>query len=250
MPKIHHLNCGTLHKPPFPKAACHCLLIEDRHGLALVDTGIGLQDVLDPIERLSAATIEAAGYQFEESATALRQLEARGFSAKDVLHIFLTHGDPDHTGGLSDFPAAEVHISAVEFAAIQLGTPPYAAAQFAHGPQWRKYAGPTESWFGIPAQRMMCDLDTEVWLVELFGHTPGHCGVAVRLEDHWLLHVGDAYFLRAELFDQEHPVGQVAAMRAANNRQRLQSLGQLRRVLKDHSAEVQMFGYHDFSEFA
>jgi glyoxylase-like metal-dependent hydrolase (beta-lactamase superfamily II) len=31
-----------------------------------------------------------------------------------------------------------------------------------------------------------------MWLVPLFGHTRGHCGVAVRTASGWLFHVGDA----------------------------------------------------------
>jgi hypothetical protein len=31
-----------------------------------------------------------------------------------------------------------------------------------------------------------------MWLVPLFGHTRGHCGVAIRNGSGWLFHVGDA----------------------------------------------------------
>jgi hypothetical protein len=31
-----------------------------------------------------------------------------------------------------------------------------------------------------------------MWLVPLFAHTRGHCGVAVQTEAGWLFHVGDA----------------------------------------------------------
>ena len=43
-----------------------------------------------------------------------RQVEALGYSARDVRHIVVTHLDPDHAGGLSDFPDAEVHIFRAE----------------------------------------------------------------------------------------------------------------------------------------
>ena len=35
--KIHHLNCGILHAPPNPPAACHCLLLERDGSLALIN---------------------------------------------------------------------------------------------------------------------------------------------------------------------------------------------------------------------
>jgi hypothetical protein len=42
---VHHINCGSPQAPPNPRVVCHCLLLEDEGGLALVDTGIGLLDM-------------------------------------------------------------------------------------------------------------------------------------------------------------------------------------------------------------
>ena len=49
--------------------------------------------------------------------TALAQLEGLGFSASDVRHIAITHLDLDHSGGLPDFPDADVHVLAPELEA-------------------------------------------------------------------------------------------------------------------------------------
>jgi glyoxylase-like metal-dependent hydrolase (beta-lactamase superfamily II) len=89
----------------------------------------------------------------------------------------------------------------------------------------------------------------EVLLVPLFGHTLGHCGVALGHGSRWLLHVGDAYYLRAELTTDDHPVSALAAQRADNDALRRESLALLRRIAQHHSAEVELFGYHDFTEF-
>jgi glyoxylase-like metal-dependent hydrolase (beta-lactamase superfamily II) len=89
----------------------------------------------------------------------------------------------------------------------------------------------------------------EVLLVPLFGHTLGHCGVAVRQGSRWLLHVGDAYYLRAELGADEHPVSGLAAARADDDALRRATLAELRRLARDHAGEVEMVGYHDGSEF-
>jgi glyoxylase-like metal-dependent hydrolase (beta-lactamase superfamily II) len=89
----------------------------------------------------------------------------------------------------------------------------------------------------------------EAFLVPLFGHTLGHCGVAVRAGDRWILHVGDAYYLRAELSTDDHPVSALASLRADDDAMRRESLTVLRRLTKDHSGEVELFGYHDFTEF-
>lgn len=86
-------------------------------------------------------------------------------------------------------------------------------------------------------------------LVPRFGHTHGHCGVAIRFEDRWLLHVGDAYYLRAELSTDDHPVSQLAALRADDDGQRRRSLSALCNLHHAHGSDVEMFGYHDFTEF-
>ena len=248
MIQLRHLNCGVLQARGFPPAACHCLLIEWEGGLTLIDTGIGVADVRDPVRRVGQAAIDGAGFQFDEARSALRQIETLGFVGGDVRNLVLTHGDPDHAGGLADFPGAVVHVSEEELAAIGATAPRYSAAQFAHGPRWRSYGVTNYRWFDLEARRLDLGLGVEAYLVPLFGHTLGHCGVAVRQADRWLLHVGDAYYLRVELTADDHPVSKLAALRAEDDTQRLRSLDSVRRLALDHAGEVEVFGYHDFSE--
>lgn len=247
--KVHHLNCGILHAPPNPPASCHCVLLEYEGRLALVDTGIGLQDIARPLERIGQAALDAAGFQFHEVRTAARQVERLGWRIEDVTDIVLTHGDPDHAGGLADFPTAAVHLSVEERGRLESGHGRYSSAQFAHGPRWVAHAESGERWFGMEARRVALSGGGEVWLVPLFGHTLGHCGVAVRDGGRWLLHVGDAYYLRVELATDDHPVSGLAALRADDDHLRRASLAELRRLARAHSAEIDLCGYHDFSEF-
>lgn len=248
--QIHHINCGILHAPPNPQAACHCLLLESRGRLALVDTGIGLTDVADPPGRIGQQLIDLAGFQFNEQNTAARQIERLGFRASDVEHIILTHGDPDHTGGLADFPNATVHLSVEEFARLGTGHWRYLPIHFAHKPNWQTHpSSPSKHWFGLEARPLSLGFETDVLLIPLFGHTLGHCGVAVRVDERWLLHVGDAYYLRVELTTDDHPVSRLAAQRADDDTQRRSSLAELRRLARDHAGEIELFGYHDFTEF-
>ena len=242
------MNCGTLVVPAYPTVVCHCLLLQDGEGLALIDTGIGLQDVRSPVERLGQSLIDLAGFQFHESDTAVRRIEAAGLSPEDVRHVVLTHGDPDHAGGLADFPNAQVHISEEELAHVSSGHWRYVPSQFNHGPSWKAYGRTNRQWFGLEARPVEVWLSSEVLLIPLFGHTLGHCGVAVRQEDRWLLHVGDAYYLRAELTMDDHPVSQIAAQRADDDAQRRASLEHLRRLMRDHADEVDVIGYHDLTE--
>ena len=248
MTKIHHINCGTLLVPGYPTVVCHCLLLEDNSGLALIDTGIGLLDVQKPVERLGQQLIDMAGFQFHEHDTAVRRIEQLGYSAKDVRHIVLTHCDPDHAGGLADFPNAEIHIAEEELAHCLSGHWRYVPSQFEHGPRWQASKRNSRQWFGLEARPLSMALTSEILLIPLFGHTLGHCGVAVQQAERWLLHVGDAYYLRAELTVPEHPVSAMAAQRADNDQLRLQSLTELQRLFQDHSEQIDMIGYHDIAE--
>jgi glyoxylase-like metal-dependent hydrolase (beta-lactamase superfamily II) len=93
------------------------------------------------------------------------------------------------------------------------------------------------------------NFESEVLLIPLFGHTLGHCGVAIQQGDRWLLHVGDAYYLRDELTFDDHPVSQLASLRADDDPRRRASLEALRRLVRDHSSEIDLLGYHDPTEF-
>ena len=46
MTNVLHINCGTLHAPPNPKAACHCLLLSDPAGLAPILTQLDLAGLI------------------------------------------------------------------------------------------------------------------------------------------------------------------------------------------------------------
>ncbi|MCA9038226.1 MAG: MBL fold metallo-hydrolase [Planctomycetaceae bacterium] len=248
MVRIEHLNFGWLHKPPLPPACCHCLVILSGHQAILVDTGIGMHDVNDPHQRIGAETIDAAGFKFLPEATAIRQLVSLGISASAVTDIVLTHCDSDHAGGLSDFPHARVHVSAEEKDNLDAGNPRYTPQQFSHGPDWHTYSKNDSDIFGLPSRRIRTSSDTDIRLVPLFGHTHGHCGVAINHDGAWTLHVGDAYYLRDELTNENHPVSQLATLRADNNELRIQSLGKLRQLTRQSGFDLTYFGYHDVTE--
>ncbi|WP_242022765.1 MBL fold metallo-hydrolase [Gimesia chilikensis] len=246
--RIQHINCGTLLVTGYPTVVCHCLLLEGEQGLVLIDSGIGLADVRDPLGRLGQELIDMAGFQFHEHDTAVRRVESLGFSVDDVKHIVLTHCDPDHTGGLADFPAAQIHVAAEELQQVRAGHWRYVSSHFDHGPHWETYARGTCDWFGLESRPVQVGAGLDVRLIPLNGHTLGHCGVAVRQEQGWLLHVGDAYYLRAELTEEDHPVAALAAQRADDDALRCASLAELRRLYSEHANEIELCGYHDLSE--
>ncbi|MEA2682735.1 MAG: hypothetical protein QOK05_1063 [Chloroflexota bacterium] len=238
----------------------HCLLLEtDASGLVLVDTGIGLADTADPRPRLGGTFTTVVRPRTDPAATAVRQVEALGFAASDVRHILATHLDVDHAGGLPDFPDATVHVHSVEKeSAVTRATfqdqNRYRPVHFAHGPRWATYDSTGgDPWFGFAAVRSLPGLPDEILAVPLRGHSLGHAAIAVRTDDRWLLHAGDAYFHHSIVDDPpgRPPVGLrvfeglVAAERdlLAGNHDRLHELA------RDHAGEVTVFSSHDPTEY-
>jgi glyoxylase-like metal-dependent hydrolase (beta-lactamase superfamily II) len=213
--RVHHLDCCTM--CPHGRSALngegnflararlisHCLLLEtDAHGLVLVDTGIGVDDVRDT-RRLGALFGPAMAIDATKSQMpALPQIEALGFRREDVRHIVLTHIDFDHAGGLPDFPAAKIHVhtsekdAALARATFQAKTR-YRPPQLAHGPAWETYEALGEPWRGMPAVRQLAGLPPEILALPLPGHSRGHAAIAVDTGGGWLVHAGDAYFHRS-----------------------------------------------------
>ena len=222
--KVHYLDCGVLYPLAatsfmqyLAKCTCLCMLLEVGEQLVLVDTGMSVKDIKDieGIRRLGHTNIildsffdniiRSAQKTMNPDQTAIRQVESLGFRAEDVMHIICTHLDFDHAGGLCDFPHAQVHVLHTEYEAALKPRgfrerERYRQHYFTHGPNWRTYKETSkEPWFGMDCIRELDGLPPEIILVPLYGHTRGHCGVAVQTEEGWILHCGDAYYVRREL---------------------------------------------------
>ncbi len=267
--KVHHLDCVS--QCPLSaritngegawfgrgRLVTHCLLLETRAGLVMVDTGIGTADIDHPGQfgRLFDF-VGAPSYLREE--TALHQIRALGLDDADVKHLVITHLDLDHAGGLPDFPSATVHIHADEHRAAM--TPAnirsrnrYLSRQWAHDVRWKVHDVTGERWFGFEAVRAIEGLDDEVLMVPLAGHSPGHCAVAVKGPQGWLLHCGDAYFHRGEVHVGAPPctpgLWGLSNLVQHDRATRRHNVQRLRELAADHGHEVRVFCAHDPHEF-
>jgi len=247
MTKVHHLNCVEIRSPGNGRAIGHCLLLEAGSRLILIDAGIGLKDTKNPDSRIGQHLINIVGFKFNEDWTAVRQIQRLGLDPGNVTDCVVSHLDPDHIGGLVDFPNAVVHVGLEEYEHFQSGNPRYLQHQLDHLPPIKTYANTSETWCGLEARRIAVS-EAEIYLVPLFGHTLGHCGVALKSETDWFFYVGDAYYLKEELTDTEHPVHELAEMRADDNLLRIASLNKVRRFMIENP-HVNVFAYHDASEY-
>lgn len=247
MATLHHLNCVKIVSPVNDNVSGHCILIEEPQAMALIDTGIGLLDIQNPEERIGQQLIDMVGYHFDTEMTAIRQIEKMGLDPKKITDCVISHLDNDHIGGLADFPDSVVHVGLEEYENYQSGNPRYLKQPLAHNPEIRTYAETDKTWFGFKARKVNTSLKTEIYLIPLPGHTLGHCGVAIQNQEHWLFYIGDAYYLRLELHNTNHPVNELAKMRADDNDLRIQTVDRIRQFMINHP-EIPVFGYHDIEE--
>ncbi len=234
-----------------PEMVCHCLLVETKHGLVVVDCGLFAE--IDFEKNRAHAYFNTLMRPSKQ--TAKREIEKLGYSAKDVKHVVCTHLDLDHVGGIADFPDARIHVMTAERDAA--ANPPtmkerrrYIQKHFAHGPKWNTHDAGGETWKGFSAVRALSDDEPDLLLVPLYGHTRGHAAVAVRTDAGWLLHCGDAYFHAGEMTDAaKAPWGLEFFQRtvAVDDRMRRDNQRRLRELKKEHG-DVRLFCAHSKAE--
>lgn len=269
--KIHHLNCTTFrhrfarafdaHRRIFDShliSVSHCLLVETSDaGLVLVDTGFSTQDVNDP-RRVPPLFHFVFRPPWKREETAFAGIQALGLDPHDVRHIILTHLDYDHANGLADFPWATAHTYTIELQATQSGQSlrghvRYNRSQLRAHAHWESYDSDGENtWYGLQGVCPIKALGDDFALIPLVGHSLGHCGVAVRSKQGWLLHAGDAYMVHAELQpapDGPGCTGLFQPIMQDNGKARQESLARLAKLHEDHGNEVKVFCAHDEAEF-
>lgn len=263
---IHHLHCGTMCPvcgPLFGQSSlmahvvCHCLLLETDQGLVLVDSGLGMQDYLHTAQRLGRLTMRIGRIETNLELSAIAQIQRLGFQASDVKHILVSHLDFDHAGGISDFPAATVHVLSSEYNATQnlkgiKNRARYKPQQFKQHRYWN-FIEPLngEAWFNLNRVQGFNLFQDEILLIPLPGHSAGHCGIAVRHKDGWLFFCGDAYYSHLELDGQHnlHTLNQLERVFAYDNAQRIQNLKKIQHLAQCETS-VEIICAHDPVELA
>lgn len=254
--KFFSLNCGCF-KPFGAKAMwnreelpCRCLLIEGKNSLTLVDAGYnpyGISQTKSFIQK------NVLGAHAEKSETASEQIKKLGYELKDVQNIIITHLDPDHTGDLINFPWATVHMHTKELET---------AGQIEKFPKFKERFWPhlwkdakikthditNETWRNFSSTVVLNAIDDDLLLIPMPGHTMGHCGVATKLDDQWILHCGDAFYLGTDLLLERKGLSNVSLIlgeaMAFNNKQRLQTLQKIRDY-KAQYTDTQITNSHD-----
>lgn len=193
---IHLLNCFTCNSrfPPKMETGTLCLLIETDQGLVLADTGPGLQDYSNPTWFTNFFRVITM-MPFVNREAAFHQIQRLGCKPEDIRDIVLTHMHFDHCGGLPDFPHARVHIHKREYDAFtnkqirHWSKAAYISRNLAHKPEILLHEV-NSKWYDFDSIRL--PFTPEMYLIPLYGHSYGHCGLAIKTEIGWHFHVADA----------------------------------------------------------
>lgn len=171
------------------------MLVETDQGPVLIDTGPGIEDYAHPHFMLKLFRL-IMDVRLDPQETAIQQVRKLGVHPEEVRHIVLTHMHFDHCGGLPDFPWATVHVHHREFDAFT-GRKMHRWTDLAYIKRhtdrvgsWALYEDGGEKWYDFNAIRL--PFSPEMWLIPLPGHTAGHCGVAIKLEQGWYFNAADA----------------------------------------------------------
>ena len=239
---IHLLNCFTDNaRPPSKlKTGMVCLLMDTDQGLVLLDTGLGSGEYTNPtwMTRLFRVITEMP---FDRNEAAINQVVKLGYQPEDVKHIILTHMHFDHISGLADFPRARIHVHRKEYDAFTGGSLmrwtelAYIPRYIAHQPVFTLYDEVDSKWYDFDAIRL--PFTPEMYFIPLFGHSRGHCGVAIKTTGGWFFHAGDA----GAVYNNTTPAWLIRLVLGPHD-------SRLRSFMTDHP-EVLVSNSHMFPEF-
>jgi len=122
-----------------------------------------------------------------------------------------------------------------------------------HEPKWQAHIPQGDRWFGLACAPPVRIGETAFVMIPFTGHTRGHCAVAVRDRDRWLLHCGDVYGYYRQVDPVQpysHPCGKLMeSIVTTGFRMPKRHWRALRGLLQAHGDQIRVFCTHDAHEF-
>lgn len=191
-----------------------CLLVDTGTHKVLIDTG--------------------GGIPMPDTGLLLENLAKEGITPDDIDYVIISHGHPDHIGGLVDaedkpaFPNARYVISKEEWEFWTIDP----SLEDTNMDEMHKQA---LIWFAekcLPPIREQLQLVEEeneivpgILPVKAFGHTPGHLAFRIFSEGEELLYVGDAFINPLHMeYPEWNPVVDILPKKAVDTRRMLLNL--------------------------
>ncbi len=129
----------------------------------------------------------------------------------------------------------------------------YRKCQFDHSPKWIIHKTiSTESWYGFDCIREMDGLPSEIVLVPLHGHTRGHCGIAIKTQDCWVLYTGDVYHFEQLINDYSKCPRRIKIFEFfmhEKNRDAMKQIVKVWKLVSSHRDEIKVCSTHGLTEF-
>ena len=212
-------------------------ILERPDGLVLIDVGWSRYTCAWPERDPGYAAKLFLGLDVKPEDAIASQLLSLGYTPGDVKHIIATHLHVDHVGGAVDFPNATLHCSAAEWDVLAAGRRGYDPRTRAL-PRVERHGVYGPAALGFAASDDLFG-DGTVMLLDARGHTRGSTAVAVKLQEGWCVHTGDAAMF-AEDFRMADDAPPSLYMRAMNwdiAHQR-ETFRHIRAAEQEHGAKV------------
>jgi len=245
MSQFIRLDCGFIHPTGLHvQANTYVILLETNSGWVMIDSGYGIHDFEHPslVTRVFTSFVHTPR---DPDFCVINQLPKFNIDPHDVKHIILTHMHLDHAGGISDFPWATIHVFEQELKAAnhhlgKLGIG-YNARQWKNHSFWQTYTHTNDEWFGMPAIQL-AEFSPEIFLIPSPGHTLGHCMVAFKNENKWILQTGSAgypFYEKDENLRVDAPEWFKIWLMGNH-------VPRLKQLWHDHNQEIEFFSSHEF----
>lgn len=212
------------------------------YGPILIDAPYGHEGPSN-LGALMSRILQRTGLVFRERWSVIPRLEELDLRAADVAHILMTHLHYDHTGGMKTLAHAQFHLSRQEWDFAHQQSSRRAAARGYARSDFEGLAHCVSLYDSVPH---LADSDEGLDVLDdgsiemyfLPGHSPGHCGYRIHLQDgSTIFFAGDAAYTIPQVWGEEG-LGLMPTTVATSLGGVEVSLRALRRHLTEHSDDI------------